>query len=260
MIALGLFDLLKGLDFEETIAHLGCGRGPAFRPGRLPRPPRPDHAALGDLAGARCSRWSDLPSPCSRPGRHRAIRARHAVVRETGDLLRWQRGPIALPPPLIPLARPSARARHVAGDRLCDLPAAAAVAALPGPGSAPGRSRARASPRRRHAVVLQAARRPALLLQRGPARVRRLPDRERRAAAVGRPGRPADALPGLLHELRAFAELRGLKLGARRRERRLRPLYEELGLRTIYLGDEAIVELERRSRSKADRSARSASR
>jgi lysyl-tRNA synthetase, class II len=50
---------------------------------------------------------------------------------------------------------------------------------------------------------------------------------------------------GLLAELRAFAEVRGLKLGAVGTSERLCPLYEALGLRTLYLGDEAIIELDR---------------
>jgi lysyl-tRNA synthetase class 2 len=59
----------------------------------------------------------------------------------------------------------------------------------------------------------------------------------------GDPVGPPEAFTGLLGELRAFSEARGLKLGAVGASERLCPLYEELGLRTIYLGDEAIVEL-----------------
>ena len=59
----------------------------------------------------------------------------------------------------------------------------------------------------------------------------------------GDPVGPSDALPGLLHQVREFADARGLKLGALGASERLCPLYEELGLRTIYLGDEAVVEL-----------------
>jgi lysyl-tRNA synthetase class 2 len=61
----------------------------------------------------------------------------------------------------------------------------------------------------------------------------------------GDPVGPDSALPSLLAELRGFAEARGLKLGAVGASGRLCPLYEELGLRTIYLGDEAIVDLDR---------------
>ena len=61
----------------------------------------------------------------------------------------------------------------------------------------------------------------------------------------GDPVGPDDAFPDLLHQVRAFAEGRGLKLGALGASPALCPLYEELGLRTIYLGDEAVVELGR---------------
>jgi lysyl-tRNA synthetase class 2 len=61
----------------------------------------------------------------------------------------------------------------------------------------------------------------------------------------GDPVGPEAAFGDLLRELRAFADIRGLKLGAVGASERLCPLYEELGLRTIYLGDEAIVDLER---------------
>jgi lysyl-tRNA synthetase class 2 len=61
----------------------------------------------------------------------------------------------------------------------------------------------------------------------------------------GDPVGPAETFPGLLAELHAFAGARGLKLGAVGASERLRPLYEELGLHAIYLGDEAIVELDR---------------
>jgi lysyl-tRNA synthetase class 2 len=61
----------------------------------------------------------------------------------------------------------------------------------------------------------------------------------------GDPVGPANALRPLLDQLRGFADARGLKLGAVGASERLKPLYEELGLKTIYLGDEAVIELER---------------
>jgi lysyl-tRNA synthetase class 2 len=61
----------------------------------------------------------------------------------------------------------------------------------------------------------------------------------------GDPVGPEDAIGPLLSQLRAFADTRGLKLGAVGASERLRARYEELGLRTLYLGDEAIVELQR---------------
>jgi lysyl-tRNA synthetase class 2 len=61
----------------------------------------------------------------------------------------------------------------------------------------------------------------------------------------GDPVGPEDAFPDLLHHVRGFAEARGLKLGALGASEGLCPLYEEAGLRTFYLGDEAVVELGR---------------
>src|SRR5262249_6661642 len=61
----------------------------------------------------------------------------------------------------------------------------------------------------------------------------------------GDPVGPDEAIPQLLHELREFAAKRGLKLGAVGASAQICPLYEDLGLRTIYLGDEAIIELDK---------------
>jgi lysyl-tRNA synthetase, class II len=60
----------------------------------------------------------------------------------------------------------------------------------------------------------------------------------------GDPVGPEASFPGLLHELQAFAEVRGLRLGAVGASERMCPLYDTLGLRAIYLGDEAIVDLQ----------------
>ncbi|MGO9753461.1 MAG: phosphatidylglycerol lysyltransferase domain-containing protein [Solirubrobacteraceae bacterium] len=58
----------------------------------------------------------------------------------------------------------------------------------------------------------------------------------------GDPVGPESALGGLLAEVRAFARAHGLKLGVIGASERLLPLYHGLGLRTLYLGDEAIIE------------------
>jgi lysyl-tRNA synthetase, class II len=55
---------------------------------------------------------------------------------------------------------------------------------------------------------------------------------------VGRP----EALPSLLAKLGAFTEVRGLRLAALGVSGDVRPLFEQLGLRALYLGDEAVVE------------------
>ena len=58
----------------------------------------------------------------------------------------------------------------------------------------------------------------------------------------GDPVGPPDALPGLVRSLAAFAEIRGLKLAALGAGASLLPLWREAGLRSFYLGDEAVVE------------------
>ena len=55
---------------------------------------------------------------------------------------------------------------------------------------------------------------------------------------VGEP----DAIPELLKRLALFTEARGLRLAALGVSEELRPLFEQLGLRALYIGDEAIVE------------------
>jgi lysyl-tRNA synthetase class 2 len=61
----------------------------------------------------------------------------------------------------------------------------------------------------------------------------------------GDPVGPPEAFADLLVQVRAFARARGLKLGAVGASERVLPLYEGLGLKTIYLGDEAVIELNR---------------
>jgi lysyl-tRNA synthetase class 2 len=58
----------------------------------------------------------------------------------------------------------------------------------------------------------------------------------------GDPVGPESAFPGLLLELRSFARARGLRLAAIGASERLLALYHGLGLRGIYLGDEAVIE------------------
>jgi lysyl-tRNA synthetase, class II len=58
----------------------------------------------------------------------------------------------------------------------------------------------------------------------------------------GDPVGPEAAIPALLRELSRFAEARGLRIAALGAGERLRPLWEQLGLRSLYLGDEAVVD------------------
>jgi lysyl-tRNA synthetase class 2 len=59
----------------------------------------------------------------------------------------------------------------------------------------------------------------------------------------GDPVGPVQAFPELLRQVRAFARSRGLRLGAIGVSEALVPLYAELGCRTRYLGDEAVIDL-----------------
>jgi lysyl-tRNA synthetase class 2 len=53
---------------------------------------------------------------------------------------------------------------------------------------------------------------------------------------------PDASLPALMRELSDFADRRALKIAALGVSERLRPLFEQLGLRSLYIGDEAIVD------------------
>jgi lysyl-tRNA synthetase, class II len=242
MIALGLFDLLKGLDFEESIFTWGLAgvlilSRDAFTVRHDPNTLRsavwrvPVLALIG-LAIAMVAVWT---------GTHAAF---GTVATETFDLLRYQPGPVhfhhhipigvhalelgtllmiayvIFRPLTVPRAPASPAARQVAADLVRAHGAdTLAFFKLRGDGnyifSEDGR-----------AFVAYAIENGVLLLS-------------------GDPVGPPDAFQGLLHQVRQFADARGLKLGALGASERLCPLYEELGLHTIYLGDEAVVELGR---------------
>lgn len=58
----------------------------------------------------------------------------------------------------------------------------------------------------------------------------------------GDPVGATEAVPGLLRALAVFTEQRGLRIAALGVSEQLRPLFEQLGVRALYMGDEAIVE------------------
>jgi len=242
MIALGLFDLLKGLDFEETILTWGVAAGlilsrDAFTVRHDPNTLRsavwrvPVLALIG-VGIAMVAVWT---------GTHASL---GTVANETFDLLRYQPGPIhfhhhipigvhmlelgtlvmiayvIFRPLTVPRAPASPAARQVAADLVRAHGAdTLAFFKLRSDGNY-------IFSEDRRAFVAYAIQNGVLLLSGDP---------------VGSP----DALPGLLHQVRQYADARGLKLGALGASERLCPLYEELGLHTIYLGDEAVVELDR---------------
>jgi lysyl-tRNA synthetase class 2 len=245
MVVLGAFDLLKGLDFEETVITWGTAAillagGHAFRVRHDPVTLRsaiwrvPVLAGLGLLAAALAT-WVSQGRP-----------SWSAVARETGDLLRWQPGPIHyhhhfqwIPPGvhLLEIATLLAIAYVI-------FRPLAAPRTLPGPGA-----------RAAAAELVRAHGNDTLSFFKLRADKHYFFCRDERAFVgyriengvlllSGDPVGPEDAFAALLDELRAFADVRGLRLGAVGASEQLCPLYEERGLKTIYLGDEAIVELE----------------
>jgi lysyl-tRNA synthetase, class II len=247
MFALGLFDLLKGLDFEETAVAwtmataLACG-GKAF-------PVRHDQitlrsaiwrapvlGALG-LVAAGLATWASQGHP-----------SWAMIVRETGDLLRWQGGPIHYHHhhfAWIPLAVHLTELGTLVAIAYVIFKPLTAPRTLPGPGAyaaaselvrAHGNDTLSFFKLRTDQHYFFSSDRRAFLAYRIENGVLLL---------SGDPVGPQDALPALLAELREFADARGLKLGAVGASACLRALYEQLGLRTIYLGDEAILELDK---------------
>ncbi len=242
MLALGLFDLLKGFDFEETILTWGVAVAlivsrDAFTVRHDPNTLRsavwrvPVLALVG-LAVAMVAVWT---------GSHASF---GNVATETFDLLRYQPGPmhfhhhipigvhmleigtllmiayVIFRPLAAPRTPPSPAARRVASD-LVRAHGADTLAFF----------KLRADghyifSEDRRAFVAYAIENGVLLLS-------------------GDPVGPPDAIPGLLGQVRQFAEDRGLKLGALGASESLCPLYEGLGLHTMYVGDEAVVDVSR---------------
>jgi lysyl-tRNA synthetase class 2 len=246
MWALGLFDLLKGLDFEETAITWGTAAvllrgGSAFSVRHDPITLRsavwrvPLVGVLG-LALATFITWASQGHPTF-----------ITVVRETGDLLAWQAGPIQFEHHWhwIPLG--------VHMIELLTLLAAAYAVFRP---IAASRARPSEAARDTAAALVKAHGEDTLSFFKLRADKNYFFSDDRRAFVgyriengvlllSGDPVGPRASIPALLAQLRAFADIRGLKLGAVGASESMCPLYEEFGLRTIYLGDEAIIELDR---------------
>ncbi len=243
MIALGLFDLLKGLDFEETI--LTWSLAAVLIASRNEFPVRHDPitlrsavwrvplVGLAGIAAAAVTTWATQGHP-----------SWSSVATETFDLLRWHQGPIRYH-------------HHIpAGVHMLELGTLLMIAyVIFRPLTAP---RSLPSPAAREVAsnLVRAHGADTLAFFKLRAEVQYLFSEDRRAFVgytiengvlllSGDPVGPEDAFPDLLGQVRVFAEARGLKLGALGASEGLCPLYGDLGLRTIYLGDEAIVDLTR---------------
>jgi lysyl-tRNA synthetase class 2 len=245
-LVLGGFDLLKGLDFEETAitwsmaAVLWFGRG-AFQVRHDPITLRSaiwrvPLLGLAGVAGAALAAWAS-----------QAWASLGKVLTETGDLLAWQSGPmhfhhgfawLPLGVHLIELITLLSMAyvvfRPLAAPRaLPDHDARAVAARLVRAHGGDTLSFFKLRSDKQYFFSADGGAFVGYRIENGV------------LLMSGDPIGPPEAFPALLMQLRAFADTRGLKLGAVGASERLCPLYEELGLRTIYLGDEAIVELDK---------------
>jgi lysyl-tRNA synthetase class 2 len=250
MIALGVLDLLKGLDFEETIATwAAAGLLIAWRPAftvehdeltlrsALWRVPL---LGLGGLAVAAVAAWATEGHP-----------SWSSVARETGDLLLWRGGPLHFHHTIH--FQHHLFASVPIGVHLVEIGTLLAMAyvvfrPLTAPSALPGREARAAAAEvvRAHGTdtlsffklradkhLFFAADRSAFVGYRIEAGVLLL---------SGDPVGPEEAFPQLLADVAEFARARGLKLGGIGASERQRPVYQGLGLHTIYLGDEAIVD------------------
>ena len=243
LIALSLFNLLKGLDFEDAIgdfvvaAVLWWGRDsfyvehePLSRRAGLLRAP---FVVLGGLA------LSFLIVAIAAP--HASLGTQ---IRQTGDFLLWQPGPLSFSDELARLDL----AVGVLGIATLVTTAYLIFRPLAAPRDLPdpkARLLARELVREHGSDTL--------------AYFKLRPDKhylfsDDHSAFVGyrvesgvlivsgEPVGDAHALPDLLSKVAAFAERRGLRIAAIGVRAETRPLFEQLGLRSLYLGDEAIVD------------------
>jgi lysyl-tRNA synthetase, class II len=244
LIALGIFNLFKGLDFEEAIVGfalallLVVGRSSFYvRHEPLPLPSRLVRIPFVFLAGVAVSFllvW--IAAPAGTPA--------SSLGRETGDLLLWQDGPVTFH---------GAFSRLDVAVGLLGLTALAVASYLV--------FRPLAAPRDLpDAEVRRAA--SELVREHGSdmlAYFKLRSDKhyffsEDRSAFVGyraesgvllvsgEPVGPSSAIPELLRQLALFSERRGLRLAALGVSESMRPAFEQVGLRAFYVGDEAIVE------------------
>jgi lysyl-tRNA synthetase class 2 len=246
LVALGVLDLVKGLDFEEAAASFAAavllwwGRD-AFR---VRHEPISRSSALwrvplllgGCVVAVGAFVWLTVPAVSS-----------GLLARETVDLLLWRSGPI------------------VFRDELGELPLAAGLLTLGAlltsayvvfrPIAAP-RALPDARLRRAAAALVRDHGSDTLAfftLRQDKHYLVSADDRAFLAYRIengvllvsGDPIGPSDALADLLQEACVYAEQRGLKVGAVGAGGDLLPLYRDAGLRALYLGDEAIIELDR---------------
>jgi lysyl-tRNA synthetase class 2 len=245
LLVLAALNILKGLDVEEAVADvlaaglLWLGRG-SFCVEHEPLARGRDAltrvavVALGSVFVATTAVWIAAPE-------HASV---GTVLRATGDLLTWQHAPIAFHDELGQLgltveilgvmalfACASILFRPLRGPRL--LPDAATRAVAVDLVRRHGSDTLAYFKLRRDKHYLFSPDRAAFVGYRIENGV---------LLVSGDPVGPEAALPALMRELSDFADRRALKIAALGVSERLRPLFEQLGLRSLYIGDEAIVD------------------
>lgn len=244
LLALTALDLVKGLDVEPAAGSLALaavlwsGRGsfcvrhdPVTLRTALRLVPM---LALGGLALCGLAVWIAAPESASLA----------AVARETLSALLWQPGPLDFRDELGGLDE----AVGVTGLLTLATCFALLLRPLAAPRSLPDLELRRAA---RRLVLSHGADTLAYFKLRRDQHYLFSPDRRaflgyRVEAGVllvsGDPVGAEDALPHLFRRLGSFSRERGLTLAAVGAGERLLPLWRQLGLRTLYLGDEAVVE------------------
>jgi lysyl-tRNA synthetase class 2 len=247
LVALGVLDLVKGLDFEETAlswagaAVLWWGRESfVVRHGRLAWRSLLSLVAASSLVCAvlvACVVWL---------GSGRSAEPTQ-VTRNVVDLFAWTHGSVAFGGELawLPLAVGALGVAVIVGA------AYAFFRPLPPPRGLPGSAardaayelvRAHGSDTlaffklRRDLHYLFSSDARAFLGYRVEGRI---------LLVAGDPVGPQDALPALVRETYAFAEVRGLEPAVLGASSSLLPLWRAAGLRALYIGDEAILETAR---------------
>jgi lysyl-tRNA synthetase class 2 len=244
LVALGVLNLAKGLDFEEAIwsfaaaGLLWWGRA-AFH---VRHDPVSLRSALlrvpGVIAGTAVvivgSVW--LAAPSGAPASE--------VLRAAGDAVLWQPGPIGFDDEMgwLPLAITLLSLAALLTCAYLIFRPLAAPRSLP---NAEARQTARRLVRRYGTDTLA-----FFKLRRDKQYLFECDGRAFLAYRIengvllcsGDPVGPPAALPRLVSEAAAYAERRGLKLAACGVSEELVPLWRQAGLRALYIGEEAIVE------------------
>jgi len=247
LLALGVLNLAKGLDFEEALWSFAAAG--LLWWGRAAFHVRHDPVSLRSallrvpliLAGAAVLIVSSvaLAAPASA--------SFGQILRAAGDAVIWQPGPIAFNDDVgrLPLAVSLLALGALLTVAYLVFRPLAAPRSLP---NAEARRVARGLVRRYGTDTLaffKLRRDKQYLFDEGGSAFLAYRIENGVLLVSGDPVGPPAALPGLVSQAVAYAERRGLKVAASGVSEELVPLWREAGLRALYIGDEAVVETAR---------------